>query len=123
MTDINNWQTKMAFVNRDFNEHCDWIEYHDLYHGEENAINAFPLYKNALIYGRNSIVYDTGNASMDIDPASGDPASGDPASGDPASGLPAFASATSKCIRIPLYIINIIVIFIRYINRPCNLLI
>ena len=117
MTDINNWQTKMAFVNRDFNEHCDWIEYHDLYHGEENAINAFPLYKNALIYGRESIVYDTGDAFASV---SGDPASGDPASGDPAF---AFASATSKCIRIPLYIINIIVIFIRYINRPCNLLI
>ena len=106
MTDINNWQTKMAFVNRDFNEQCDWIEYHDLYHGEENAINAFPLYKNALIYGRESIVYDTGDAS-----------------GDPASGNPAFASATSKCIRFPLYIINIIVIFIRYINRPFDLLI
>lgn len=113
MTDINNWQTKIAFVNRDFNEQCDWIEYHDLYHGEENAINAFPLYKNALIYGRESIVYDTGDAS------------GNPASGNPASGLPAFAiaSATSKCIRFPLYIINIIVIFIRYINRPFDLLI
>ena len=116
MTDINNWQTKMTSVNRDFNEQCDWIEYHDLYHGEENAINAFPLYKNALIYGRESIVYDTGDAS-------GNPASGDPASGDPASGNPAFASATSKCIKFPLYIINIIVIFIRYINRPFDLLI
>ena len=52
MTDINNWQTKMAFVNRDFNEHCDWIEYHDLYHGRANAIMQYPLYKNALIYGQ-----------------------------------------------------------------------
>ncbi len=50
--DVQLWFNKLSLVNQSFTDRCDWIEYHDLYHGRENAIMHYPLYKNALIYGQ-----------------------------------------------------------------------
>ena len=50
--DMQLWFNKISLVNQSFTDRCDWIEYYDLYHGRENAIIHYPLYKNALIYGQ-----------------------------------------------------------------------